>query len=108
MMSRQVTAFVEPEALDAVISTLIDDVLPVYCKTPHFLGFTVVKSDKGPRTEVVATSYWDDGLEQTAQLSDQFVARIRAIDGVSAARRPFEIVYATMRDTTGGFCAEVE
>jgi hypothetical protein len=108
MMSRQVTAFVAPGALDAVISTLVDEVLPVYRESPHFLGFTVVKSDKGPRTEVVAMSYWDDGLEGTAQLSDKFVAQIRAIDGVSAARRSFEIVHASMRDTTGGFCTEGE
>ena len=33
MMSRQVTAFVDPEALDAVISTLIDEVLPKRIKT---------------------------------------------------------------------------
>jgi hypothetical protein len=108
MMSRQVTAFVAPESLDAVIATLIDEVLPIYREAPHFLGFTVVKSDKGPRTEVVAMSYWDDGLEGTAQLSDKFVAQIRAIDGVSAARRSFEIVHASMRDTTGDFCAEQE
>jgi len=103
MMSRQLTAFVDPGALDAVITTLIDEVLPAFRRTPHFLGFTVVTSDKGLRTEVVAMSYWDDGLEDTAELANRFVARIRAIDGVSAARRSFEVVYATMRDTTGGF-----
>jgi hypothetical protein len=106
MMSRQVTAFVEPDALHSVVDTLIDEVLPVYCETPHFLGFTVIKSEAGPRTEIVATSYWDDGLEGSAHLSDQFMANIRAIEGVSASRRTFEILYVTMRDTTGGLCAD--
>ncbi len=106
MMSRQVTMFVEAKALPAVLAALVDEVVPAYCPMPQFLGFTVLQSDAGLRPEVVATSYWHDGLEESAELSDRFVGRIRAIEGVTAAKRTFDLLFATMRDTEGGFCVE--
>jgi hypothetical protein len=96
-----VTFCVELEDLPVLMGAVVDDVIPHFEDIPHFLGVTVIKSDLGTRAEVVATSYWDDGLEGSGEQSARFVEEIFRVTGRNAARKSFDILYACVRDSTG-------
>jgi heme-degrading monooxygenase HmoA len=103
MKCRQVTFFVENPDLVPMMEAVRDRVIPSYESFPHFQGVTVVRNDLGPRSEVVVTSFWDDGLEQSEELSNQFVQEIAHATGRNPIRKPYETLYAQVRNSLGGF-----
>ena len=106
MKSRQVSFYVERDDLTLVMATVVDEVVPRFEQLPHFLGLTVIKSDVASRSEVVATSYWDDGLEGSETESQRFVDEIVRVTGSNPARKTFDILYAEVRDASGTLCTE--
>jgi heme-degrading monooxygenase HmoA len=103
MKCRQVTFFVENPDLVAMMEAVRDRVIPSYESLPHFQGVTVVRSDLGPRSEVVVTSFWDDGLEDSEEMSNRFVEEIAHATGRNPIRKPYETLYAQVRNSLGGF-----
>ena len=106
MKSRQVSFFIDLNSLPSLMTVLMEEVLPGFRELPHFLGFTVLKSDSGTRTEIVGMSYWDDDLEGSEETAQRFVEEVHRLTGASPSRKRFDILYATMRDTVGGLQQE--
>ncbi len=106
MKSRQVSFYVEADNLPRVMDTICNEVLPQYSQLPHFLGVTVVKADLGERSEVIATSYWDDGLEGSEETSAKFIEEIVNVTGRNPARKIFDVLYAQVRDSNGALCTD--
>ena len=103
MRSRQINFFIKEDLLPEVMESISTNVLPRFREMPHFLGLTVLKSASGPLAEIVATSYWDDGLEDSESVSAEFVDELYRVTGASPSRKVFDIVLATVRCSDGNF-----
>ncbi len=106
LKSRQVSFYVEADDLPLVMETVCGEVIPQFRELPNFLGLTIVKADLGGRSEVVSTSYWDDGLDDSEQVSSHFIDEIVRVTGRNPARKIFDILYASVRDAEGELCTE--
>jgi len=104
--SRQVTFYVEAEDLPLVMGALRAEVLPQFQELPNFLGLTMIKADTDGRSEVVSTSFWDDGLEDSEPVASRFIDEIFRVTGSNPARKTFDILYASVRDANGELCTE--
>jgi hypothetical protein len=103
MKSRQISFFVEHDLLPSVMAGIVDDVLPRFAPLPHFLGFVALQSESGPRKEIVAMSFWDDGLEG---VSREFRAEVQRVVGTNPARKSYEILRVLVRDASGQPCLD--
>jgi hypothetical protein len=100
--SRQVSFYVEADRLPSVMNTVCTEVTPQFQELPNVLGLTIVKADVDGRSEVVSTSYWDDGLEDSEQVSSQFIDKIVRVTRSNPVRKVFDILYASVRDAKRG------
>jgi hypothetical protein len=106
MKSRVVDFYVNPEDMSRVVSTIENEVIPGFQRLPHFLGLTVIKSETAGRSEVIAASYWDDGLEESERESQRFVDEIIRATGSNPSRRTFDVVYAQVRNSAGALSVD--
>ena len=106
MKSRQVSFFVEEDLLPSVMRTVEDEVLPRFPRMSHFLGFVALRSEQGPRPEIVALSFWDDGLEDSEAVSEAFRSELQRVTGTASARKAFDILRVMVRDTKGEPCVD--
>lgn len=104
MKSRVVTFFAEAGQLGELADAVDRRVLPQYSKLPEFLGFLLLKAEGTPNPEVLAISLWDDGLEGSEALSEEFVGDILEKTGMAPTRGRFDIMRAFARDTNGADC----
>jgi hypothetical protein len=104
--SRQLNFYVKAGDLDVVMDTVRNQVVPKYEELPNFLGFTLLKVDLDGRSEMVSTSYWDDGLADSEQMSSHFIDEIVKLTGSNPARKVFDILYASVRNANGELCVE--
>jgi hypothetical protein len=100
-----VVFFAEDEQIPNVRRRIDDEVLPRFSEVPHFLGFVALQSEGSP--QVVAMSFWDDGLEGSEAFSEEFRDEIERVTGAALARREFTIVRMLMRGTDGAVCLDV-
>ena len=107
MKSRQVSFFIDQDLLPSVMGTIVNDVLPRYGNLPHFLGFVALQSESGPRKEIVALSFWDDGLEGSETASREFRSEIQRVVGTNPTRKAYDIVRVMVRDTDGQPCLDL-
>ena len=98
--------FVEDKLIPDVVRRVQEDVLPRFSVLPHFLGFVALQSEVGPRPEIVAMSFWDEGLEDSEAISEDFRNEIEAVTGTTPARRAFDILRVMVRDTDGNVCLD--
>jgi hypothetical protein len=77
-----------------------DEVLPRFSEVPEFLGFVALQSE-GSRPEIVAMSFWNDGLERSEAISEEFRDEIERVTGAALARKEFDIVKMMMRGPNG-------
>jgi hypothetical protein len=103
MKSRQVSFYVQLHEVSKLMAAVQDHVIPRYEALPHFLGLTVIKCDVRSRTEIIVTSFWDDGLEGSEQESSNFIDEIHKATGASPSRKAFDTLYAQVRDSAGIF-----
>ena len=103
MKCRKMTFYVETAELAVMMESVRDRVIPRYGDLPHFLGMTVVKRAVGERSEVIVTSFWDDGLEASEDAFDRFVREIAESTGSNPIRTEYETLYANVRDSTMPF-----
>jgi hypothetical protein len=103
MKSRQVGFTVELADLQQVMLAVQRHVIPHFEVLPHFLGLTVIKADAATRTEVVVTSFWDDGLDGSELEASRFIDEIVRVTGGNPCQRGYDTVYAQVRDSVGTF-----
>jgi hypothetical protein len=106
MKSRQVSFFVEEDLVPSVMRTIEGEVLPRFSQMQHFLGFVALRSEQGPRPEIVALSFWDDGLKDSEAVSESFRAELQRVTGTASARKAFDILRVMIRDTNGDPCMD--
>lgn len=99
MQSRQICFYVDLSDLGKVTRSFSEEVLPAFRRVPHFMGVTLLKADAGDRTELVANSYWSDGLSESEEVSTKVVNDIFRATGENPARRNFDILYARVEET---------
>ena len=97
MKCRQTYFYVDQESLPDVVKVVVEALVPEYRDIPHFLGVTLIKADSSTRAEVIATSFWDDGLEGSDEVSLRFVDEIHRITGSNPSRKQFDTLYAEFR-----------
>ena len=91
------------DGLPGLSDAISSSVLPRFESLPHFLGLTAIKLDLGARCEIIVTSYWDDGLEESEQASKRFIEEIVRETGRNPSRKVYDILNAQVRDTAGEF-----
>jgi hypothetical protein len=105
--SRQISFFVEQDLLSKVMGAIVNDVLPRFAQLPHFLDFVALQSENGPRKEIAAMSFWDDGLEGSESVSREFRSEIQRAVGTNPSRKAYDILRVVVRDTDGQPCLDV-
>jgi len=103
--ARSVVFYAGDEQKSDVKRRIDEEVLPRFSEAPHFLGFVALQSE-GSR-QVVAMSFWDDGLEGSEAFSEEFQDEIERVTGAALARREFTIVRMLMRGTDGAVYLDV-
>jgi len=104
--ARSVVFFAGDEQIPDVKRRIDDEVLPRFSEVPHFLGFVALQSE-GSRPKVVAVSFWDDGLEGSEAISEEFRDEIERVTGAALARKEFTIVRMLMRGSDGAVYLDV-
>ncbi len=99
-MARLVSFFADPDHIPDVRRRIDEQVLPRFLAVPHFLGFMALQSE-GDRSEIVAMSFWDDDLEASEAISEEFRDEIERVTGVTPARKEFNIVKMMVRGPNG-------
>ena len=103
MKYRQANFYVEQDRLPDILRAVLDELIPSYRDLPHFMGVTLIKADHGERAEVIATSFWDDGLEGSDEAPNRFVDAVDRITGSNPSRRRFDTLYVGFRAGDGTF-----
>ncbi len=98
--------FVEQDQIPLVVQAVQEEVLPRFTQLPHFLGFVALQSEVGPRPEVVTMSFWEDGLEDSEAIAEEFRDEIVRVTGKTAARKAFDILRVMVRNTAGEVCVD--
>lgn len=99
MQSRQICFYVDLTDLPTITRSFSELVLPAFRQVPQFLGVTLVKADVGERTEIVANSFWADGLTESEEVSAKVVNNIFRATGENPSRKSFDILYARVEET---------
>ncbi len=99
MKSRQISFYTDLSDLPKVTRSFSEEVLPAFRQLPHFLGATLLRADAGERTEIVASSFWSDGLAESEETSAKVVNAIFRATGQNPSRRTFDILYACVGET---------
>ncbi len=84
-MVRSVSFFAEDAQLAAVERRINDDVIPRFTAFPEFLGFVALRSI-GRRSEIVAMSFWEGGLDDSEAISEDFRDEIERVTGTMPSR----------------------
>jgi len=100
--TRLVSFFAEPDQIPEVERRIHEEVLPRFMTIPHFLGFVALQSE-GMRPEIVAMSFWNDGLEGSEAISEEFRNEVERVTGATPARKEFGIVKVLVRAPNGKF-----
>jgi hypothetical protein len=65
------------------------------------LGFVALKSELGPRPEILAISFWEEGLENSEAISQERRDGVERRTGTAPTRKAFDILKATVRNKNG-------
>jgi hypothetical protein len=104
--ARSVIFFAEADQIADVKRRINEEVLPRFSDIPEFLGFVALQSE-GSRPEVVAMSFWKEGLERSEAISEEFRDVIERVTGAALARKEFDIVKIMMRGPSGEVCLDL-
>jgi hypothetical protein len=104
--ARSVIFFAEEDQIPDVKRRINDEVLPRFSEVPEFLGFVALQSE-GTRPEVIAMSFWNEGLEGSEAISEEFRDEIERVTGAALARKEFTIVKMMMRGSDGEVCLDL-
>jgi hypothetical protein len=96
VMVRFVSFFADDDQLAAVERRIKDDVIPRFSVFPEFLGFVALRS-VGRRSEIVAMSFWEGGLEGSEAISENFRDEIERVTGTMPSRREYGVIASMWR-----------
>jgi hypothetical protein len=100
MMTRLVSFYAEPDQIPDLKRRIGEEVLPAFLALPQFLGFVALQSG-GSRPQIVAMSFWDDGLEGSEAISEEFRDEVERVTGATPARKEFQTVKLMVRGPNG-------
>jgi hypothetical protein len=100
MMTRLVSFFVDRDEVPKVKRRIEEEVLPQFLAIPQFLGFVALQSE-GSRQEIVAMSFWEDGLESSEAISEAFRDEIERVTGTTPARKQYNVAKLMVRGPNG-------
>jgi hypothetical protein len=95
MKARSVTFFVTTALMPAVLRRIDEEFLPRFAAVAAFRGLVVLRSE-GPRPEVVALSFWDEQLESSERISEEFRDEIERMTGATPARKEYHVSLMAM------------
>ncbi|MGD0392812.1 MAG: hypothetical protein ABSC41_09215 [Acidimicrobiales bacterium] len=99
MKSRQIRFYVDLSDLPRMTESFSEEVLPAFRRVPNFLGVTLLRADAGERAEIIASSFWSDGLADSEEVSATVVNDIFRATGENPSRKNFDILYARVEET---------
>ncbi|MGA2519541.1 MAG: hypothetical protein ABSG81_01835 [Acidimicrobiales bacterium] len=105
--SREVAFFAEADAIPDIVTTIDEQVLPRFAALPHFLGFVALKSESGPRAEVVGLSFWASGLEDSEAVSEEFRDEVHRVTGTTPSRKSYDVLRVMVYDSEGEICVDL-
>ncbi len=94
------TFFAQADQVPEVQRRVAEEVLPRFSEIPEFLGFVIMQSD-GRRSEIVAMSFWDEGLEGSEAISEEFRDEIERATGAAPTQKEFTVLTMAMPAATG-------
>jgi hypothetical protein len=100
MKARTVSFFIDSQLLPEVLRAVDEEILPRYRSLPHFVGLVVLESNVEGRPEVIGLSVWDEELEDSEAVIDEFVQRLYDLTGISATRKVYRVVRLATGDAT--------
>jgi hypothetical protein len=100
MKTRYVRFFAEPDQVSGIRRRIDSEVLPRFSALPEFRGFVALQSEER-RSEFVAMSFWDSGLESSEAISEEFRNEIERVTGTTPAHREFTVVRLIVRGPNG-------
>jgi len=103
--ARSVVFLAEADQIPDVERRIDNEVLPRFSAVPEFMGFVALQSE-GSRPEIVAMSFWDDGLEESEAISESFRDEIERVTGSALARKEYNIIKMTMLNSTREVCLD--
>jgi hypothetical protein len=104
--ARSVIFFAAEDQIPDVRRLINEEVLPRFSEVPEFLGFVALQSEAS-RPEVIAMSFWNDGLEGSEAISEELRDEIERVTGAALARKEFTIITMTMRGSNGEICLDL-
>jgi len=105
--SRVVSFFTDAALIPDIVRSLDDEVLPRFQALPHFVGFVALRSETGPRPEVVGISLWETGLEGSEAVSEEFRSEVHRVTGTKPSRRGYDTLRVMVYDGDGRVCVDL-
>lgn len=105
--SRVVSFFADADLIPDIVRAIDEDVLPRYQELPHFVSFVALRSETGPRPEVVAISVWRSGLEGSEEISEAFRDEVHRVTGTTPSRRGYDTLRIVAYDADGQACVDL-
>ena len=113
MKCRQLSFYATPEAVDSALATIAGEVIPRFISRPHFIGYVVLQAQTGPghiesntRREITVMSFWEDGLEGSESIVQEFIGEVNRVAGTNPTRKSFDLLKAMWRDSAGAELAQ--
>ena len=113
MKCRQMIFHAKPDAVDSILATITDEVVPGFIEIPHFLGYVVMLAENyqgreaaGERRQVTVMSFWNTGLEGSSAVADRFISEVNRVAGTNPSRHRFDLIKAMWRGRDGQELAE--
>jgi hypothetical protein len=89
-----VSFFASADQLRAVRDRVDEHVLPRFSALPGFMGGVILQSEE-ERAEVLALSFWSEGLEASEPVSETLRDEIELLTGATPARKEYVVVSST-------------
>jgi hypothetical protein len=106
MKSRRVSFHIGEELTPDLLAGIDHQVLPRFSEMANFLGFLALESEEGSRREIIAISLWDDGIEGSEEISEEFRREIRRVAGSTSSARTYNLLRVMVRDANGDICLD--
>jgi hypothetical protein len=101
MKLRMVSFFADANALDDIQQRIQETAFARFAGVSGFRGVLAIHSE-GPRPEIIAMSFWDDDLEASEQISEEFREEIEGVTGRAPSRKTYVVDLARLPGNTPG------
>jgi hypothetical protein len=102
MKLRMVSFFADASALDDIQRRIRETAFRKFAGVNGFRGVLAIHSD-GPRPEIIAMSLWDDDLDASETISEEFREEIESITGRAPSRKTYLVDLAMLPGESGDY-----